>query len=220
VPPASSFAAISFAASVEGYARSVGGGDTLRVVMHRLMSFEGQDYFQQLSWYLGPKPDPKGAGRIFEVSTGVIGEAWLKKKILRTRSYSDDAEFMDALQKSMNETGDTRSISAVALSYLAVPILGPDGDAVLVLYADNRHRNFFADDVNVKTIVAMSEGFCRAFDDLEENPLPHLRNYPVARAEPALGARGVYRHIQEELDDPRPPQFKRVSSFNYEFSQT
>lgn len=218
VPSASQLAVLPFVAAVDGFLREKGDVPGLRLTIHRTMSRGGSGYLQQVCAYLrGDVPDWQGkVGRTFPVTQGIIGAAFKDGRIWRTTRYKKFNEFRDDLLKSMRETGDTRRLEEVALSYLAIPFLGPQDQVVLILYAECQKFNFFADDNRVRRVTAMSRGFCRLFDWLQSEPFPNLRNFPLQKGRPVKREPTVYREIQQPLDFVEPPRFNEVPSFNYE----
>jgi len=220
VPPASQLAVLPFLGAVDGFLRDGVNVLNLRITAHRAISREGKGYLQQVCPYLeADGANWRGVGRIYPVDEGVIGAAFENGRIWRTKSYARPELFLPDLLRSMRESGDQRSPDEVAWSYLAVPFLGPDDQVVLILYADCKNLNFFADDFRVGSVVSMCRGFCRLFDSLQKDPFPNLRNFPLQRGEPIVGSnRTVYRIIQESLGAIETPKFSEVSSFNYEAS--
>jgi hypothetical protein len=218
VPYASQIAVLPFAAAVDGYLREKSEVPGLRVTLHRTMSQKGHGYLQQICPYLtGGGIDAGGtAGRIFPVNEGIMGEAYRSGCIWRTKKFATVEHVRAELRRSMPAAGDPRKAEEVALSYLAIPFLGPPEGVVLILYADCNQLNFFADDDRVARVAAMCRGLCRLFDSLQKEPFPNLRNFPLQRGHPTLGNRTSYENLHESLDTVEPPELKEVRSFNYE----
>jgi hypothetical protein len=222
VPPASQLAVLPFVAAVDGFLREKDDVPGLRITVHRTMSREGDGYLQQICAYLrGDKPDWRGkVGRIFPVTIGIIGAAYDKQSIWRTREYSTPDELRVDLKQSMIETGEVENLDEqldkAAISYLAIPFLGPQDQVVLILYAECKEFNFFADDDRVGRVAAMCRGFCRLFDWLQKEPVSNLRNFPLQKGRPITEKPTVYPLIQESVDSIPPPRFNVVPSFNYE----
>jgi len=220
VPPASQLAILPFLAGVDGLLREDGDVTDLRITMHRAMTREGNEYLQQVCAYLQSDGiRSKGVvGRTFPVDEGIIGAAFKDGHIWRTKAYSTNEELQQDLSKAMPASGDSRSPMAVGQSYLAIPFLGPDGQIVLILYADCKQLNFFADDDRIKRVISMCHGFCRLLDGLQKNSFPNLRNFPLQKGRPITGSdRRVYEGIQERLD-LETPRLREIRSFNYEAS--
>jgi len=218
VPAATQLAVMPFLAAMHGAI----GSDTpgLRMTIHRIMNREGQGYLQQVSGYFPishPADWRKTAGRVFPVSTGIIGKTHETQNIWRTRHFATEEELLDNLKKSMAETNDGRELAKVAKAYLAVPFLSSEGEVVLILYADCNEINFFAEDNRIGRIVAMCSGFCRLFDALQTDPFPQLRNFPLRSGHPVVDMPTVYLPLQESVQF-EPPRFEFLSSFNYEAS--
>lgn len=219
VPPASQLAVLPFLAAVDGFLRGAAPRTDLRVTLHRAMNREGRVYLQQVCPYVGPerKDDRGGAGRMFHVDFGIMGAAFGRSRVLRTRYYEKLDVLRAAIQADMNASGETGDVNKKRLSWLAIPFLGPDEEPVLVLFADSFEFNFFADDMRTSKVVDMCWGFCRLIDALEEDPFQNLRNFPFEPGEKVKGMRTVYS-VQEELPDLPVPRYKRLRSFNYEAS--
>jgi hypothetical protein len=221
VPPATQLAIMPFLAALSGSLACDGDATTLRVTIHRTMSREGKGYFQQVCGYF-PIRDPSTwgdkAGRILPVTAGIIGKAYADRRIWRTKHYSSDAALLRDLKKSMSETGEPGKPEDVPKSYVAIPFLGPRHKVVLILFADCFELNFFADDTRIRQIASMCTGFCRLFDALQNSPFPNLRNFSLQTGQPAKETPTVYKWLQEAVDFVDPPEFKSVSSFNYEGS--
>jgi hypothetical protein len=155
-------------------------------------------------------------GRTFEVGEGIMGAAFASKKIWRTKEFKSLDILRSRLQEDIDKTGDKRKLDDVEVSFLAIPFLGPQGEPVLILYAGCKELNFFANDERVRRVAAMGRGFCRLFDWLQTEPFLNLRNFPLEKGVPVVGAPTVYASVQERVDNIEPPQFQALLSFNYE----
>jgi hypothetical protein len=213
VPPESQLAVLPFVAAVDGYLRESGDVSGLRITVHRAMSREGDGFLQQVCAYLQEGGgDWRGkVGRTFPVNTGIIGAAYGNGLVWRTKHFPD----MEILRAALREEEKDRDPNSVAVSYLAVPFLGPRKEVVLVLYAECNELNVFADDDRIRRVVAMSKGFFRLFDWLQRDPFLNLRNFPLQKGTPVTGAGGLY-HVQEAVSLIMAPQFVEVPFFNYE----
>lgn len=218
VPPASQLAVLPFLAAVSGFLRAGREVQDLRITIHRVMSREGQGYLQQLCGYVDETGlDWRGkVGRTFPVNEGIMGAAYGSKLVWRTKHFSSREELILQMQRDMKAVGDGRDPNSVAISYLAIPFLNSKLEPTLILYADCKVLNFFADNARVRNVVSMCNGICRLFDWLQKEPFPSLRNFPLQMGKPVQGARTLYISIQESLNDMKPPQFQEVSSLNYE----
>jgi len=218
VPSASQLAIIPFLAAVDGYLRETHDASGLRLTMHRAVNREGQGYLQQVCGYVKEEGlDWRGkVGRTFPVSEGIMGAAFKSRKIWRTKKFSSIRKLRASLAQDISKTKDGRDPATVEVSFLAVPFVGPKNQPVLILYADCKELNFFADDKRVASVAAMSKGFCRLFDMLQEEPFLNLRNFPLRDGEPVKGRPTVYASVQEAVETIAPPKFKAVPSFNYE----
>jgi hypothetical protein len=155
---------------------------------------------------------------MFHVNHGIIGAAFGKSQVLHTRRYDTLDALHAAIAEDMRRTRQTGKPEEQRKSWLAIPFLGPDGEPVLVLYADTFEFNFFADDTRTSAVVDMCWGFSRLIDELERRPFPNLRNFPFEPGVKVKGSDTLYRSVQKERPELRVPQFERVRSFNFESS--
>ena len=146
-----------------------------------------------------------------------MGAAYEFGRVWRTKSFPTREALILVMHENMKRVGDTRDPNTVAIAYLAIPMLGPQGEVVLILYADCNKLNFFVDDQLIKHVVAMCKGFCKLFDWLQHDlPFPNLRNLPLEKGKPAREKETLYLSIQEQVEKIDPPKFKAVPFFNYE----
>jgi hypothetical protein len=218
VPSASQLATIPFLAAVDGLLRESHDVPGLRITMHRAVNREGQIYLQQLCGYVTCQGlEWRGkVGRTFPVSEGIMGAAFATGRIWRTKSFKSLEELRARLREDIIGTRDDRDPEKVEISFLAIPFLGPQGEPVLIVYADCKELNFFADDVRVRHVASMCNGFCRLFDWLQHDPFLNLRNFPFQKGELVRETPTVYPSVQESIDHVKPPKFSSVLSFNYE----
>jgi hypothetical protein len=218
VPSASQLAVIPFLAAINGFLREGHEPSGLRLTMHRAVNREGQVYLQQVCGYVREQGlEWRGkVGRTYPVSEGIMGAAFKNRRIWRTKSFSSLEELRSRLAVDIEKTKDGRDPATVEVSFLAVPFLGPQDQPVLILYADCKELNFFADDKRVASVAAMCKGFCKLFDTLQEEPFLNLRNFPLQDGQPLVGEPTVYASVQEALENIAPPKFGVVRSFNYE----
>src|SRR5262245_54838541 len=220
VPSASQLATIPFLAAVDGLLHESHAMQGLPLTMHRAVNREGQIYLQHVCGYVtcqGVEWRGK-VGRTFPVSEGIMGAAFATKRIWRTKSFTSLDELRARLREDISRTKDDHDPETVEISFLAIPFLGPEGEPVLILYADCEELNFFADDARVRHVAAMCNGFCRLFDWLqrERDPFLNLRNFPFQKGEPVRETPTVYASVQESIDYVKPPKFSSMLSFNYE----
>jgi hypothetical protein len=220
VPAASQLATLPFLAGVEGYLRGFKPNVDLRITLHRVMSREGREYLQQVCNYVGTEKTEvrSGSGRMFPVNYGIMGAAFKRGVVLRTRHFDDKESLLKALEHDMRVTGDKGDIKTRRSSWLAIPFLGPSDEPVMILFADTFEFNFFADDDRVQAIARMSWGFCRLIDSLEEEPFPNLRNFGFQGGNKVLESDTVYPTLQQALPEVPVPRFRHLRSFNYEAS--
>src|SRR5665213_3497708 len=170
--------------------------------MHRAVNREGQVYLQQVCGYVREDGlEWRGkVGRTFPVSEGIMGAAFKTRRIWRTKKFPSIQKLRTSLALDIGKTKDGKDPTTVEVSFLAVPFLGPQNQPVLILYADCKELNFFADDKRVASVAAMSKGFCRLFDMLQVEPFLNLRNFPLQDGEPVKGRPTVYASVQEAVE--------------------
>jgi hypothetical protein len=219
VPAASQLAALPFLAAIEGSLRGSEPKVDIRLTLHRVLNRQGEVYLQQVCPYLGSnKFDKDGeAGRMFPVDFGIIGAAFERSRVMRTKRYPSMKKLRLDIAKDLKRRGDTKDPATERLSWLAVPFIGPSNTPVLILFADTYKFNFFADDNRMSAVANMCWGFCRLIDSLEDNPFPNLRNFGFEPGKPVKEKRTVYR-VQEEVSWLTVPRFKKLESFNYDSS--
>ena len=218
VPAATQLAVLPFISAVEGYLTRYSKEHDLRVTMHRVMAREKHRYIQQVCQYLGRGFDKeaKNAGRLFPEGTGLMGKALTEKKVFRTKHYDSIENLRRDLELDLISTGSRKRVDQSAISFLAVPCIGTDGDTVLVLYVDTMAFNLFADDARVKEIVDMCHGFCRLFDWItDDKPLHSLRNFLTPEKDFKPGELTAFELLQEEFEAD-VPKFASLDSFNIE----
>lgn len=221
VPAASQLAVVPFLSALLGFLQNAKKDLSLRLTLHRVLVRQNEEYLQQVCDYLGPK-ERSGVGRVFPVDTGIMGAAYQTQQIWRTRPYSRKTQLYKDLIEDLRQTGDSRKVQDLPLSFLAIPFLGPKvkekRSVVMILFGDCYGLNFFADDLRISKIVDMCSGFCSLFDSLEGRAFSNIRNFPLVslRPVPIGGGPLLYPRLQEQLKGLACPAFKKVASFNYE----
>jgi hypothetical protein len=215
VPAASQLAILPFLSALEGILRSNKAQPTVRLTVHRVMNRGREVYLQQICDYVGS--DGGGAGRIFAVTTGIIGASFSSGNVFHTRRYSNRVSLVSDLRKDMREGNDPRKVSEVALSYIAVPFIGADGAPIMILYGDSKVLNLFSSAL-VTTIVDACHGLCRVLDRIGDEGFKGLKNFPLilpGDAKYVRSNRQVYRRLQRS-STIRSPRFEVLTSFNFE----
>jgi hypothetical protein len=213
VPAVTQIVILPFLAALQGFIQADDLEPDFRVTVHRTMVRGDQQFLQQVTPYIGYQSG--GGGRTFHTNTGVMGASYHSGKVFRTKHYSEESQLqadIAADQKDNDTTG------VVPPSYLSVPFIGVNGRPVLVLYADSKRFNRFADDDLVRGIVSMCRGFAHFVTELQQAPIGAIRNFPLVEAGDAVGEPTVFKRIQEELDWINAPSIAPISSFNFESS--
>ncbi|WP_158670875.1 hypothetical protein [Bradyrhizobium guangdongense] len=219
VPAASQLLVLPFLSAVHGLLARDSNGAKLRITMHRVMSREGYGYLQQICTYFGSSSfDQSKAGRMFTVDTGIMGAAFDNSRIQRTRYYTT-REALDAdLRQDLEELGKESEFGQVPVSYVAIPFVGIEGKAVIILYADCDSLNFFAADDRLITLIDMCSKFCDLLDWINyEQPFELIRNYPLKIGALPYDRPTVFRRLQETVTMD-PPKSKSLSSLNFDVS--
>lgn len=155
---------------------------------------------------------------MFRVDVGIMGAAYERSVVLRTKHYDSDESFYGDLRADMRRQGDKRDPGKERRSWLAIPFLGSDDKPALVLFADASELNFFATQGRTRTLVDMCWGFCRLIDKLVEHPFATMRNFGFKPGRRITGGNPMYETVQEEVLDVAVPRFTRLQSFNFETS--
>jgi hypothetical protein len=214
VPSASQLAVLPFLAGLEGALRSDNSRPNCRLTIHRVMYRGIEVYLQQICDYVGSGSG--GAGRIFPVTTGIIGAAFESATVFHTRSFESEDEARQTLINDMKQTKDTKLPAQVGISFIAVPFLGATGMPVLVLYGESVQLNLFSPE-RVRLLVDACQGFCRVFDRLSEKGFNGLKNFPLIEPESPKYMRDGRTVYPMQIKSPlAPPQFERLFSFNFE----
>jgi len=218
VPAATQLLGMAFMSGIDGYLRRrLGDNAVLRITIHRLMTRDGYSYLQQLCAYLSEgQPDLAKVGRLNPVTEGIIGRAYAKKSVVRTRWYEDEAQLNADLVLDMKDTNDNRPAEIVGASYLAIPMLNRSEDVATIFYADAKIFNLFATNEVVETILGMCIGFCRTIDELISHPMSGFRNFPLETGTPVEEPPTVYPRLQEEVSFGDLPKYKKLDSLNFE----
>jgi hypothetical protein len=214
VPAATQIIVLPFLAALEGYIQGVRKDPDFRATVHRTMVRGNQQYLQQVTSYVGTQHT--GVGRTFHTNTGIIGATYHKAKIYRTKPYSEESALLADIALDQRENGESVS-SKIPRSYMSVPFIGVSGRPILVLYVDSTVFNRFADDVLVRGVVSMCQGFARFITTLQRSPIGQIKNFPLVEARDAVGTPTIYKRVQEGLDW-EVPSIAPIASFNFESS--
>lgn len=140
------YTAVCEAASLSGH-ECVNG--KVRMTIHRVVpnGRDGPEELEQLLPYMGGPGSPPG--RRFSIRSGIIGKAARRKSaIVAERESADYEGFIADLVRDWAYTEhDARKLSPDRHAWMAVPILGPRGSTVAVVFLDSHERGFFTDAV-------------------------------------------------------------------------
>lgn len=140
------FAVLCAAAGITGYEQQ---GGRLRLTLHRVVTHgrNGEtEELEQLFPYLGAPGDQ--AGRRFSIRSGIIGRAVRRKNaMVATRENDGHEEFVGELVRDWSYTeAEARRLSPDRYAWMAVPIIGPTGAPLAVVYLDSSEPDFFTDE--------------------------------------------------------------------------
>lgn len=101
-------------------------------------------------------PSGGGGGRTFSRTKGIIGKAFVEKRVL-AENFQDDEEFRQQMRVKYNYTADElRQRKADRKSYLCYPIADENHKVLGLIYLDSSRPNTFTlDDANHSTEVVM-----------------------------------------------------------------
>jgi hypothetical protein len=142
-----------------------------RLTLHRLIEFDAQEHFQQLTPYAGLnviKGAQGGQGRLFPISRGTIGMTCQTGKPIGVRRETE-RQWMKVWR--LMHFGDlkARPIQRHVASILACPFFsagdGNETRVCMVLFADSSSANFFNDPV-LRTIYAACKGFVSNLEEM------------------------------------------------------
>ena len=108
---------------------------------------------------------------------------------------------------------------------LAIPLLEPEDNYTLqspvvgIIYIDSTARNFYIDDNELKSIVAMAQAF---LSDLERRePFDRIRNQMLSTSTLKLENRGLPEFAKETIDivsAMRPPRTSGPFQLNFDYT--
>lgn len=122
----------------------------LRTTIHRVVpgrtKKRGPEQLEQLLPYLGGERD--GAGRLFDVRSGIIGKAVREgSSFVASRKSVEYEDFVHELVREWSYTrDDARQLRADRWSWMAVPVTGRGG-VVAVVYLDSSIEDFFTPEI-------------------------------------------------------------------------
>jgi hypothetical protein len=144
-----------------------------RLTLHRLIEFDAQEHFQQLTPYAGlnvKEATQGGQGRLFPISRGVIGMACQTGKPIVVRRETR-TQWAKAWRLMHFGALKARPIQNDVASILACPFFSAvDGNGTrvcMVLFADSSNESFFRDPV-LRTIYAACKGFVSNLEEMRK----------------------------------------------------
>ncbi|MEW1834265.1 hypothetical protein [Microbacterium sp. NPDC079995] len=139
----------------------------LRVTLHRAVAIGNETVLQQCCDYRGLNLEDQEstAGRTFPTRNGLIGQAFLTRRTVKSRTGSRSDEVRANMDHLELESA-ARPMSADVRSLLAIPVLQESASAVVgVIFLDSYVEGFFDDNALVDEVRVICEGFLRGLLD-------------------------------------------------------
>lgn len=156
--------------------QSVAKKSQFRITLHRIVKFQGDVVFQQISRYAGTATGG-AVGRVITINAGLVGMVCRHGAPLIVTREED----FDQLWKDVDlEKAGARGVREEVMSLLACPFFAPktnesDPPKVLaVLFMDSEEKNFFEDKNMLELIYSACKGLVR---DLDEKMLKNEVNF-------------------------------------------
>jgi hypothetical protein len=144
-----------------------------RLTLHRLIEFDAQEQFQQLTPYVGlnvKSAAQGGQGRLFPISNGAIGMACQTGRPIVVRRETQ-RQWEEAWRLMHFGALKARRIQKDVASILACPFFSAEnknGKGVcMVLFADSSNADFFRDSV-LRTVYAACKGFVNNLEEMRK----------------------------------------------------
>ncbi|WP_027780574.1 FAD-dependent oxidoreductase [Paraburkholderia caledonica] len=241
LPGPTALMATAFCASLAGALRhGHNPSRRLRVTLHRVASFGGQEVLQQACNYQGvalERKDESGIGRTFPIHMGTIGLAFYTRRVIRSLPSVDPGKlhaYMSSPSRRLRES--TRLMSTKVRFVIAIPILEPTDPGLHsppsavagVIYIDSEADDFFIDDGSLKGIVWMAKGFLDGLQALGKTPLERLSNLaPPVRSSSQVETSSIERdpfdaaarEVLEEVGTVEPPVTAGPFQLNFDYSE-
>jgi hypothetical protein len=169
VPPTTQALATTFVATLNDVMRSKQGADLeFRITLHRLVQFQDEEVFQQISRYAGTRTEGN-PGRVINARAGLVGLVCRLGKPVVLKKEAD----WESIWKHLNLVGSgAMPINVKVNSMLACPFFAPKEAAdnasrvSLVLFMDSEDRDLFTTGDVLKIVFAGSRGFVSNLDGM------------------------------------------------------
>lgn len=180
VPPALMTHSTTFVATLGNILASRLPERRFRVTLHRLVRFDGQEFYQQITPYGGNVESKVGLGRCFRAEAGLCGLAARSGSLVIARK-TNDADFGKIWELVPLDRGGAKQIQPYVQSLVACPFFAPkigsaDDHVSLILFADSAEATFFSEEV-LSAISAACRGFVNLLEDL--NSRRAIRSIPT-----------------------------------------
>lgn len=187
IPGPTSLLAAAFCGALAGALRHDHPGDSrLRVTLHRAVILGEEELLQQCCEYFGspPPPDkPLTAARTFPAKNATIGQAYMTRRIVRSRRDVPKEKLSEAM-KLLDLSNASREMSKMVGFVMAIPIVEPEDPGSYtapnpvagVVYIDSEAQDFWIDDAGVARIVRMIKEFVHGLDGGDMDCFPRIRN--------------------------------------------
>ena len=224
--------ATAFCSAVSGLvAVNTRPGSRLRVTLHRTLLTGDEVVLQQCCDYQGVGlGNERRAGRTFPSHNGTIGAAFGRGEVVRTKwGATRDALNIDMTALSLDVASQTMASSVssiVAVPLLgdpgSIPLAGPDGNVLGVVYLDSYDENAFVDETLMDQVMRMCEQFLSAVPSLKTTTAGRIANTEFwRRGRPRADDKPDYGPKQWkalEVAGLRTPKVEGLRHMNFDFS--
>jgi hypothetical protein len=204
----------------------------LRVTFHRTLSLRDEELLQQSCDYAGTinaRGEKSTAARTFPAAYGTIGLAYKCRQIARSKSGVDPAA-LGAAMKRLNLNEASRKMSDEVRFVLAIPLLQPEQPGAFtapkpvagIIYIDSTAEQFFVDDDELRTIVAMADQLLGALERAESRSFDRICNMRLRSPSGVVSEREqLPEQVSGELElvmSISPPRTSRPFQFSHDYS--
>jgi hypothetical protein len=175
LPSATEIVAAAFCSAVAGLIAKESQGSPFRVTLHRTIAPAGTPLLQQACEYYGSRPRKGDKARTFRLNEGIIGLAYNRRLICRTRSqrYSIADLVRDVNLLNVGKKTAQRMAPKVR-SLLAIPVLARN-QVCMVLFADSEKHGLFGDDLLCRLLSVLTSFVEFAL----RHESPGIRSFPI-----------------------------------------
>jgi hypothetical protein len=216
LPDATELMAGAFCSSIAALISGVSTEKLFRVTLHRIIEAGGTPLLQQACEYFGTRTKLGDKGRTFGLDQGIIGLAYNRRLVCRTRPQPHPGTVID-LRGDVAKLKVGRHAQKMApevRALLAVPIIAQD-KVCMVLFVDSEAAGIFQDSL-LAQILSVARHFS-AF--VSSTNVKGIRNFSFStHGHRQRSFRRIRLKVIEILNDSRfrPPTIDRPFDFNFE----